>query len=344
MTTYSFYIYAPSALPYDSATDSFTFDANYSFSTGRVELIVTDDDQFLDGDEHNDEVGEDANQTGVVRSTDGTEIASGLVYAEQWGLIRAPDGTEITIDRIEIGGQLVGYSPSQLLEPGVTYEYITGGDIDNSLASQNGLDTRMSYAEYQAQSVPGFGPGTRIDTHAGPTAIDALRKGDLVVTRDHGLQPVLWVSRSTVDLRQVRDPGQKPVAVPAPLGDLVVSGSHRVLAAGPSVELLFGTPEVLVKAKDLVRIGAARRYRGRKRMTYSHLLFAHHQVIRANGLWVESLLGTAQALQTAPALLRGRVQDILADTPPRLQTARPCLKSFEVALLGSGRASRRQAA
>ena len=333
MTTYSFYIYAASALPYDAGTDSFTFDPNYAPSTGRLELEITDDDAFLDGDEHNDEVGEDANQSGVVRTPDGTQIKSGLIYAEQWGLIRAPDGTEITIDRIEIGGQLVGYSPSQLLQPGVTYQYVTGGDVDNSLASENGADTRLSYAQYQAQSVPCFGPGAMIDTANGLRAVETLRAGDLVLTRDHGMQPVIWASQNVVDLRGPVIPGHRPVRLTGPQGDLVLSGNHRVLTDDPKVSLLFGEDAVLVAAKDLLRAGRASKPAAATRITYTHLLFERHELIRAQGLWVESLLATEDALRTAPPLIRGRLRNPLAATPPRIQTARMCLKPREAAMV-----------
>ena len=43
-----------------------------------------------------------------------------------------------------------------------------------------------------------FMPGTRIATPKGARDIATLRVGDLVVTRDHGLQPIRWIQRRTV--------------------------------------------------------------------------------------------------------------------------------------------------
>ncbi|MFT7594594.1 MAG: hypothetical protein ACI8R4_001915 [Paracoccaceae bacterium] len=40
-----------------------------------------------------------------------------------------------------------------------------------------------------------FTPGTLIETDRGDRLIETLHKGDLVRTRDNGLQPILWIGR-----------------------------------------------------------------------------------------------------------------------------------------------------
>ena len=43
-----------------------------------------------------------------------------------------------------------------------------------------------------------FTPGTRIATPSGLRTIERLQQGDLVVTRDHGPQPIRWVGQRTL--------------------------------------------------------------------------------------------------------------------------------------------------
>ena len=45
---------------------------------------------------------------------------------------------------------------------------------------------------------PCFTPGTVIETETGPRLIETLAPGDRVLTRDRGMQPVLWIGRRTM--------------------------------------------------------------------------------------------------------------------------------------------------
>ncbi len=305
MATHTFYIYDASVLPYDSGSGTFTFAADYDFTQDRVELTITDDDAFLDGDEHNDEVGEDSNQTGVAREPDGTLIRSGNIYGEQYAIIQAPDGTQITIDRIEIDGQLIGYSPSQPLEPGVTYTYIGGDDIDNSLASQNGADTRLTYSEYQAQSVPCFVSGTMLDTAEGPMPVDWIGVGDRVRTLDRGWQVVRWrgdrAFRAAPDMPAPIEIAPGALGPGAPREVLRLSPQHRIMVSGPICELYFGTPEVFVAARHLLHWPGIRQVQPDPDHAYYHLLLDHHEVLFSDGITLESLFLGAEVEALCPA-------------------------------------------
>ena len=59
----------------------------------------------------------------------------------------------------------------------------------------------VPYATMNAQvmarmGIPCFTAGTLIDTPSGPRAVEELRPGDLVTTRDHGPAPLLWAGAS----------------------------------------------------------------------------------------------------------------------------------------------------
>lgn len=133
-----------------------------------------------------------------------------------------------------------------------------------------------------------FVSGTLIDTPDGPRPVQRLGPGDLVETRDHGPQPILWCTSS-----QVPGLGRgAPITIaPEVLGGsapLIVSPQHRVLISNVWTGLLFDEAEVLVPAKFLVDGIKVRRV-NTAMVTYHHLLFARHEMLTAQGMVSESL-------------------------------------------------------
>jgi hypothetical protein len=188
-----------------------------------------------------------------------------------------------------------------------------------------------------AEVVPCFVEGTRIETISGPVPVEEIAVGDLVLTLDHGFQPVAWHGVRTVPsagaLAQVRIPA-------GTLGDhgaLAVSPQHRLHFAGWRAQLYAGEDEVLVKAIHLVRAGLLGQDTSGRPVTYHHLLFARHEIIRAEGLWSESYY-------PGPVTLAGHdpdVQEELLALFPELAvdpdsygpSARPEVRSHVAALL-----------
>ena len=141
-----------------------------------------------------------------------------------------------------------------------------------------------------------FTPGTRISTPGGMTAIEDLREGDRVMTRDNGPQEVLWIgSRRITGARMFVMPQLRPIRFrPGALGidrpdqELLVSPEHRMLVKGAAAQALFNTPEVLVPARDLVNDRTIFADLAVREVTYVHLLLPDHAVIWANGVETES--------------------------------------------------------
>ncbi|MEM1373788.1 MAG: Hint domain-containing protein [Pseudomonadota bacterium] len=179
-----------------------------------------------------------------------------------------------------------------------------------------------------------FTPGTAIATPHGDRAIEDLRMGDLVLTRDHGPRAIRWIGASTMP----GDGDFAPVEISAGVfgcGSVLVSPQHRMLFTGPRAELLFGEREVLVAAKHLVD-GRAVRVRPRPAVTYIHIMFDDHEIIRANGLQTESFFAADQGLTA----LDDRAREELFVLFPELRTAsavgptaRRALRRYEAALL-----------
>lgn len=181
-----------------------------------------------------------------------------------------------------------------------------------------------------------FTPGTRILTQWGERPVERLRQGELVVTRDHGLQPIRWTGR-----RSMRGIGDcAPVAIASGVmggtGPLILSPRHRVLYTGYRAELLFGAREVLVAAEHLVN-GRDITVAPRDEVTYIHIMFDRHEVIYAGGIATESFYAGDAALSQVDAAARDDLFAIfpeLRSAPGRhRQTARPCLRPQEAALL-----------
>jgi hypothetical protein len=150
--------------------------------------------------------------------------------------------------------------------------------------------------EAAAGGVICFTPGTRIRVADGARPVEAIQPGDLVQTRDNGLQEVLWVgSRRITGARLHAMPHLRPVRFRAgalgmdePEDDLIVSPRHRVLLRGRTAEALFGECEVLVAAEDLVNDRSIVRDHALRETRYIHLLLPRHEVIWANGVATES--------------------------------------------------------
>ncbi|MBF9042439.1 type I secretion protein [Rhodobacterales bacterium HKCCE4037] len=134
---------------------------------------------------------------------------------------------------------------------------------------------------------PCFTPGTRIATPEGERLVETLRPGDLVLTRDHGAQQLLWIGSRTVDGTGRRAPILFKDGAIENNGDFAVSPNHRMLVTGWRAQLLFGEDDVLVPAKALVD-GRKIRVARRQSVTYLHLLFRDHEILFSNGVPTES--------------------------------------------------------
>ncbi len=135
-----------------------------------------------------------------------------------------------------------------------------------------------------------FARGTMITLASGrQVAVERLRPGDPVLTRDHGTQPVRLVGRAT--LRAVG--AFAPVVIPAGTlgnaGDLIVSQHHRMFLYQRQKVAGLATSELLVQARHLVD-GDTVFIREGGFVDWFSLVFDHHEIIYAEGIPAESLM------------------------------------------------------
>jgi hypothetical protein len=209
-------------------------------------------------------------------------------------------------------------------------------------------DRALRRAPAEPPTVICFTPGTRLRTETGETAIEDLSPGDRILTRDSGPQEVLWSGhRRMSGARLFAMPDQRPIrlrkgalGIDRPDADLVVSPEHRVLVKGRAAQDLWGEPEVLVRAADLVGDRFITVDHSLRETFYVHLLLERHQVIWANGLEVETFHPGFMGLDTLDRLQRDSLFDLrpdLARNPHHYgPAARRMVSQAEAAILRHG--------
>lgn len=197
----------------------------------------------------------------------------------------------------------------------------------------------------QSGGVICFTPGTRIRTDKGETRVDELRQGDLVQTKDNGLQEILWTgSRRMTGARLYALPHLRPVRIRAgafgiqrPEDEFLVSPQHRMLLTGAVARALFNTSEVLVTARDLINGRTIVQDMTVPEITYIHLLLPRHEILFANGAETESFHPANANLSSIGADDKTRLFGLMPEVADDPQTygcyARRNLSHSEAALL-----------
>ena len=213
----------------------------------------------------------------------------------------------------------------------------TLADTDNDTAADGSNALPMTRDLDYRDTVPCFTPGAMILTPNGERSIETLRVGDLVVTKDHGPQPVRWIGeRSVVAKGRLAPVLITSDSLPGATRPLLVSPQHRFLMNGYQADLLFGTSEVFVSAKHLVS-SADQTHAHPVLVTYMHLMFDEHEVIFANGVATESFHAGAEGLSAITDHSRNEMFAIFPELRSNIgtygQTARVCLSAHEARVL-----------
>ncbi|MFT6458311.1 Hint domain-containing protein [Pseudophaeobacter arcticus] len=256
------------------------------------------------------------------------------------------DGSSLTITHID--GQAVSPGDSVTLSSGEVVTLNADGTLSISNDSTVDETSTFSYkvvddqgnsdvGSVQVKTVvstpPCFVAGTQIDTEFGLVSVEDLEVGIRVVTRDHGLQPLRWIGRSTRCATGRNAPVVFAENALGCHGRIAVSPNHRVLISSDLAELFFGQFEVLVKAKHLINDTTIRVLADGQQVTYVHLLFDQHEILCGNGLQSESYHPGAETLGSFDAETQAEVLEFMSDCDDYGPTARTTLKSHESRLI-----------
>ncbi|WP_327794141.1 Hint domain-containing protein [Harenicola maris] len=170
--------------------------------------------------------------------------------------------------------------------------------------------------------------------------VENVQQGDRILTRDSGMQTVIWVGRKDVSAADmVNRPALRPVRIARgslghdlPNRDMLVSPQHRLLVRGADLSLQFGESEMLVPAKALQnRDGISTAAKG---VSYIHLLFARHEVILSDAIWTESFQPATRMVDAMDRNVKAELYDLFpdleADDCLAFDAARPSLSAREL--------------
>ncbi len=255
-----------------------------------------------------------------------TNVGANLTVNATTGEVTATSGGNVAPTSADGAVQVTIAGPISRLE--IDYDNLSTGD------------QRVEISDITFDTVPVVIPcltkGTRVRTDRGEVLVENLNVGDLVVTRDHGLQPVRWIGERTVPA----DARFAPVSfAKGVLGNnkvLSVSPEHRMVLTGAQTEMMFGTAEALVAARALIDGDRVWQSLGGD-VTYFHVLFDQHELIYSDGALTESFHPDANALHGVPRAARDELLALFPELDSGAHgygpTARPVLKATEIALL-----------
>jgi len=260
----------------------------------------------------------------------------------------APDGATMTITKIN--GQEVSAGDSVTLNTGEvvtlnpdgTLSIQTDGDLGSEAFTYEVEDsdgnTDTGFVKVTTTTAPCFVAGTEIVTQSGLKKVEALMPGDMVLTRDNGFQPLLWIGTT---MRQATGSDAPIRLAKDALGNheaVEFSPNHRILIKSSQAAMLFGESEVLVKAKDLLNGDTITVREDHRPVTYVHILFDRHEIVRANGLDSESYHPGQETLDSFDAETRDEILRLMPNSDALMgygfgPSARVSLRKYEAEAL-----------
>ncbi|MCE8525285.1 choice-of-anchor L domain-containing protein [Ruegeria pomeroyi] len=289
----------------------------------------------------------DSIQTALIAEDDSVEITGGNAETVD---VLADDSSSAggTLTITKINGQPVSAGDTVTLPTGETVLLNPDGtftiDSDGSEENSNSFSYEVTDSAgntdtgfVTVKTTPCFVAGTPIRVPNGRVPVETLEIGDLVMTRDNGPQPLRWIGRTTRLSKGIDAPVLIQRNALGRHGPVAVSPNHRVMLEMSRSELLFGSREVLVKAKDLVNGRDIKRCTDGLPVTYVHLLFDRHEVIWANGLESESYHPGDMSIGAFDTATRSEILRLMPDlSAPDYgygPAVRPALRSYEVRAL-----------
>lgn len=237
-------------------------------------------------------------------------------------LVINPDGTVELFGARSTGGAL---EPLELFN-GLTVNTAAidaaWNDTGTNTIVVNQAITGPTNASGEFVDVPCFAAGTLIETADGQVRVEDLKVGDLVLTYDHGLQPIRWIGACSLSSDQLEAKERlKPILIRAdalgagyPHQDLIVSPQHRVLVSSIIALRMFDCEDVLIPANKLVALDGIDIIDDTTNgVTYFHFLFEAHEIVWSNGALTESLFTGPEALKAVSAEARQEIEDLFPE-------------------------------
>ncbi|NKX43993.1 Hint domain-containing protein [Roseicyclus persicicus] len=238
-------------------------------------------------------------------------------------------GDDFTGDHVETkdGDDLV------FIGSGATIDDLDGGNGSDTLVSQTDIANTSGF-----ENVICFVRGTLILTENGYVPVEDLREGDILITLDHGPQPIRWIASSQTMAFGSHAPVRIRRGKFGNARDLWVSQQHRMLVADWRSDFFFGLNEVLCSAKHLVDDKDVEIVTGGV-VEYFHVMLDRHEIIFAEGTATESFfpgdVGLAVLSTSARRDLYARFPKLIDGSEVYGDLARPTVARWEGTLLAA---------
>ena len=134
--------------------------------------------------------------------------------------------------------------------------------------------------------------GTLITTDNGPIAVEDLLPGDQICTVDNGPQTLRWIGSMSISPQSKTQTLSRITAdsfgLGRPIPDLMLGSAARLMRRDPAIISSVGTSVALVPVTAFIDGETVLEIHPASPTRVYHLLLKNHQVIRANGLEIES--------------------------------------------------------
>ncbi len=186
------------------------------------------------------------------------------------------------------------------------------------------LTSKIRQNEIPMTGATGLCSGANLRTPIGERRVEFLRPGDLVVTRDNGLQPVKLIWKREISEAEIAaDPSLAPVHLNTraigpmmPQKPLRVGGAHRLLIPGWRLLDEDDSENCLVPARDVDGVSLGNETDATE-ATYYNIVFEAPQVFCANGMPVESFVPCEDTLPHIPSDVQEELRSLFPDLGPR---------------------------
>lgn len=269
---------------------------SYNFLDGDNNGRLSDSDRDSSRSDNDDRIeydGVEKSTISIIRATIKITYKDGNTYRSGDGEVRlfALDNGDLVINPLD------RMRNDSNLEPTFNWDTI---EITEPMSHRSNTTMRA-----QDDPIPCFTRDTMIETQNGPCPVQNLQAGDMVLTRDNGFKPILWIGSSKVSSARLDNAAHiRPIRIRAgalglgaPETDLIVSPQHRVLVRSKIAQRMVGADEVLVAAKHLLEADGVEVAEDIREVEYFHFLFDRHEIVYSNGAETESLYTGAEALK-----------------------------------------------
>jgi len=202
---------------------------------------------------------------------------------------------------VSFAGPIASFTVSQSSTPGLTSGAVGVSDISFDILC--------------------FSRGSQIETPHGLCVVEDLNIGDLVLTKDSGVQAIKWIGRKRVMSERLEtDRNLRPVRISmdafgpgVPCRDMMVSPQHKILMSGWLAEVNFASSEILAPAKGLINDTTIRPVDDLAEIEYVHVMFEKHEIVTVDNLQSESFFAGDTAVSTLDQASRRELFDLFPE-------------------------------